>query len=83
MQLITIILLTGVVGSLTGCYSFKGARENVGVTGPMVEGTWAPCCDRCCYRQFNKNRKGGKNEEHNDCGDNKRNCGSTLGMLHR
>lgn len=39
------LFLVGTVGSLSGCYSFQGARQDVGFTGSMVEGTW-PSCDQ-------------------------------------
>ncbi len=53
MRHIALILTIATLGALTGCYSFQGARENVAITGPMVDGTWAPCCEECCREMNN------------------------------
>ncbi|HUX80582.1 MAG TPA: hypothetical protein VMW10_12685 [Alphaproteobacteria bacterium] len=52
------MLLVATAGSLSGCYSFQGAGEDVGITGQMVEGSWVPACDllplpACCERSPN------------------------------
>ncbi|MBS0271040.1 MAG: hypothetical protein JSR85_00130 [Proteobacteria bacterium] len=39
------MLWLGIASSLSGCFSFQGTREDVGFTGPMLEGTWVPDCE--------------------------------------
>jgi predicted small secreted protein len=55
MRFLILFMLLGVTSvSLVGCFSFRGAGEEVGITGQMIPGTWMPGCPEgmpCCERR--------------------------------